>query len=454
MLPAPDPMLVATRATPLPILGSPLDILPSDSEENIASIFAGRHADSLRYVDAWGAWFLWDGCRWRKDDTLQAFSLARAVCRDLASGMSAREAKPVASAKTVSAVERMAKADRLIAATADQWDADPMLLNTPGGVVDLRTGQMRPANAADYMTKMTAVAPGGDCPLWQSFLGKVTGGDDGLVEFLQRALGYSLTGVTSEHALFFLYGTGANGKSVLLSTAAGILYDYHTTAPIQTFTASQNERHPTDLAGLRGARLVTATETESGQRWDEAKIKALTGGDKIAARFMRQDFFEFTPQFKLVIAGNHKPTIRSVDEAMRRRINLVPFTVTIPATERDHALGEKLKAEWPGILAWLIEGCRQWQSVGLRAPESVINATAHYLAAEDVTATWLDERCERDPAAWVASGALFVDWSVWAEANGERAGSQKAFSQGMEDRGFEQRKFQGKRGFSGLKLRH
>src|SRR5262249_4902153 len=150
-----------------------------------------------------------------------------------------------------------------------------------------------------------------------------------------RLLGYALTGLTIEHALFFLYGTGANGKSVLMSTVAGILGSYHRTAPIETFTASTSERHPTDLAGLRGARLVTAVETEEGRRWAESKIKALTGGDRIAARFMRQDFFEFTPQFKLVIAGNHKPGLRSVDEAIRRRFNLVPFTVTIPKAERD-----------------------------------------------------------------------------------------------------------------------
>ena len=183
----------------------------------------------------------------------------------------------------------------------------------------------------------------------------MTDGDHELVAFLQRVAGYALTGSTSAHALFFLYGTGANGKSVFVNTVAGILGDYHRTAPIETFTASSHERHPTDLAGLRGARLVTAVETEEGRRWAESRIKALTGGDKIAARFMRQDFFEFTPQFKLLIAGNHKPGLRSVDEAIRRRFNLIPFAVTIPDEERDENLTDNLKAEWPGILAWMIE---------------------------------------------------------------------------------------------------
>jgi putative DNA primase/helicase len=187
--------------------------------------------------------------------------------------------------------------------------------------------------------------------------------------YLQRAVGYALTGLTQEHALFFAYGTGANGKSVLLSTAAGLLGDYHKTAPIETFTASNSDRHPTDLASLRGARLVTATETEEGRRWAEARIKQLTGGDTISARFMRQDFFEFAPSFKLFIAGNHKPSLRSVDEAIRRRFHLVPFAVTIPSEERDSDLAEKLKDEWPGILAWLIEGCLEWQTEGLRRPK-------------------------------------------------------------------------------------
>ena len=179
------------------------------------------------------------------------------------------------------------------------------------------------------------MTPAGKCPIWLQFLAEITGGDQNLQDFLQRMFGYALTGVTTEHALFFLYGTGGNGKSVFINTISGILAEYHKPAPIETFTASQSERHPTDLAGLRGARCVTAVETEEGRRWAESKIKALTGGDRISARFMRQDFFEYVPQFKLIIAGNHKPGLSSVDEAIRRRFNLIPFTVTIPPEKRD-----------------------------------------------------------------------------------------------------------------------
>ena len=154
--------------------------------------------------------------------------------------------------------------------------------------------------------------------------------------------------------MFFAYGTGANGKSRFTDALAGLMGDYHTTAPIETFIASNVDRHPTDLAGLMGARLVTAVETEQGRRWAEAKIKTITGGDRVKARFMRQDFFEYVPQFKLLTVGNHKPGLRAVDEAMRRRMNLLPFVVTIPPAERDSQLGEKLRAEWPGILGWAI----------------------------------------------------------------------------------------------------
>ena len=187
--------------------------------------------------------------------------------------------------------------------------------------------------------------------------------------------------------------------------------DYCRIAPIETFTASISERHPTDLAGLRGARLVSAVETEEGRRWAESKIKALTGGDKISARFMRQDFFEFIPQFKLLIAGNHKPGLRSVDEAIRRRFYLIPFTVTIPAEERDPALLEKHKTEVPGILHWMIEGCLQWQQRGLAPPSVVTAATAAYLEAEDAIAAWIADCCEIDPNHWERRNDLFA--STW-----------------------------------------
>jgi putative DNA primase/helicase len=360
----------------------------------------------------------------------------------------------LASAKTVAAVERLAKADRWLAATVDQWDADPWLLNTPTGVVDLQTGKSRQHRHHDHMTKLTGVAPDASCPIatWLEFLNRIMGGNSDLVAFVQRLAGYALTGLTREHALFFLFGTGANGKTTFVNAITSCLGDYHRTAPIETFTDSKNERHPTDLASLRGARLVTAVETEEGRRWAESKIKALTGGDKIAARFMRQDFFEYAPQFKLVIAGNHKPGLRSVDEAIRRRFNLIPFTITIPLGERDEKLSDKFRNELPGILAWMIQGCLEWQTKGLAAPEEVKSATAAYLEAEDAITTWIDDCCQHDANAWEKTAALFASWTAWAEKAGEYVGSRKRFAERLEARGIMPVRRRDGRGFIGLRL--
>lgn len=310
-----------------------------------------------------------------------------------------------------------------------------------------------PHRREDANTKIATATPRGDCPAWQDFLATVTRNDAELKAYLQRVVGYCLTGVTSEHALFFLHGTGANGKSVFVTTISGILGDYATVAPMDMFMAATGERHPTDMAGLRGARLVTATETEQGRRWAESKLKTLTGGDRITARFMRQDFFEFIPQFKLVVAGNHKPAIRNVDEAMRRRLHLIPFTVTIPRSQRDQKLSEKLLAERDGILGWAVEGCREWQRIGLKPPAAVAAATEEYFEAEDSLGRWLDEKCERGPNLTETSAALFAAWKAWAEANGEFIASVKWLSENLVSRGFEQRRDHRARGFRGLRLR-
>ena len=402
---------------------------PAFSDDAIALRFADERAGDARHVK----WLRYDGICWRVDETVNTFDAVRATCRAVAlEANKASMRRTIASAKTVAAVERLARSDRRLAATTEQWDADPWLLNTRGGVVELRTGKLRPHRAENYMTKLTAVAPAGDCPQWLAFLERITGGNVELQRFLQRWCGYALTGSTREHALAFGFGTGANGKSVFTSTVTGILADYAVTAPIETFTVTQSEQHPTELARLRGARLVVATETEEGRRWAESKIKMLTGGDRTAARFMRQDFFEFAPQFKLWIVGNHKPGLRSVNEAIRRRFLLVPFDVVIPEAERDKDLAERLKAEWPGILRWMIEGALEWQRSGLAPPAAVTDATAAYLESEDAISLWLDECTVADPNAWESNSALFGSWKVWSERTGEYVGTQRRFLQNLE----------------------
>jgi putative DNA primase/helicase len=436
----------------VPIKAEPEVRPPAFTDEALALAFAQRHAGDLRYVAAWGKWLSWTGTHWRFDDTLQAFDHARQICREAAAACNKNQvASAIASAKTVAAVERLAKADRRLAATIDQWDADPWLLNTPSGVVDLRAGDIVARRPDQYFTKIPAVAPLGDCPRFLAFLSIITGGDVELQRYLRRAAGYALTGVTQEHVLLFGYGTGANGKSVLVNTVSGILGNYHRTAPIETFTASAADRHPTDLAGLRGARLVTATETEEGRRWAESRIKALTGGDVVPARFMRQDFFEYTPAFKLLIVGNHKPSLRSVDEAIRRRFHLVPFSITIESQDRDPELVDKLKVEWPGILAWMIEGCLDWQESGLRPPKAVLDATAAYLEAEDAISAWMEERCRRGVSEWESSSELYASWKGWAELAGEQPGTMKRFAQQLETRGLQPARRKHARGFNGIR---
>ena len=423
------------------------------SEDALAATFAAQHADGWRFVAGWGQWLTWTGSIWRREDTLQAFDLARQVCRAAASRAGAMKIKTkLSSAATIAAIERLARSDRRHATTTDVWDRDPWLMNTPSGVLDLRSSTAQPHRPELYMTRIAASSPKGDCPIWLGFLDTVTGGDAELQSYLQRMAGYCLTGVTSEHALFFLYGTGANGKSVFANTLTEIMGDYATVAPMDMFMATHGDRHPTDMAGLRGARIVTSIETEQGSRWAESKLKALTGGDRITARFMRQDFFEFTPQFKLLIVGNHKPSIRNVDEAMKRRLHMVPFTVTIPPAKRDKQLPDRLLAERDGIFAWAIQGCLEWQKTGLRPPPAVTAATEDYFEAEDAVGRWIDERCSVGSHLSASTAALFADWKAWAEASGEFTGSVKRFSEALIVRGFERHNTRAAKGFGGIAL--
>jgi putative DNA primase/helicase len=424
------------------------------TDDALALAFTETYAEDWCYVAGWGKWLVWDSRRWQADDTLLVRHLIRAICRNAATVASShRLAAKLAASSTVGGVEHLARTDRRHAATTDEWDADVWLMNTPGGVVDLRTGHLRAHDRADRMTKITTATPKGKPTLWLSFLNDVTGGDKDLQAYLQRVVGYCLTGSTAAHALFFLYGTGANGKSVFVNVVTTILGDYAANAAMDTFMDVRGDRHPTDLAGLRGARMVSSIETEQGRRWNESKVKAITGGDKISARFMRQDFFEYTPQFKLVIAGNHKPSIRNVDEAMRRRLHLIPFTVTVPTAKRDGQLTEKLLAERDGILAWAIQGCLDWQREGLKPPAVVVEATDEYFEAEDAMGQWIDERCIIGKAHREPISELFADWREWAERAGEYVGSIKRFSEEMTTRKFEKcRLHGGVRALAGITL--
>jgi putative DNA primase/helicase len=429
------------------------------TEDGIGLAFAKAHQDLLRYDHSIGKWFQWTGKAWRWDETRQAFSWSRRVCRTLAKEADA-EGKLLAilgKASTAAAVERFAQSDPVLAVTSAIWDRDPYLLGTPGGTLDLRAGQLRDPVREDHITKLTAVTPsdGADCPLWMDFLNQVTASDEKLIRFLQQWCGYCLTGDVTEHALLFAHGPGGNGKGVFLNTVSKIMGDYAVTAAMDTFTASQSDRHPTDLAMLRGARLVTASETEEGRAWAESRIKTMTGGDRIRARFMRQDFFEYDPQFKLTIIGNHKPVLRNVDDAAKRRLNMAPFVFKPPV--KDLKLEEKLQAEWPEILRWMIDGCLDWQQNGLIRPEVVTRATAEYFDEQDIVQQWIEDDCERGKTQFDTTAVLFKRWTDYAISNGEKAGTSKWFTQTLARLGYEPVKNtpgqHGKRGFKGISVR-
>lgn len=448
----------AIAPVPAPIPLPPPPVLQEQivTEDNAAMQFAAAFGDRLRYCHDSGQWYEWTGFVWQQNKTDKAFSWAREFVRHLSQHEPGKVRYVTGKAAFASSVERFCRSDPALAVTSDSWDKDQMLLGTPGGTVDLRTGVLRQSNPADGITRSTSVIPAAtaDCPRWWSFLTEATGGDVMLMCFLQAWAGYCLTGETREHALVFVHGLGGNGKSVFLNALTGIMGAYAANAAMDTFTASKGDKHPTDLAMLRGARLVTASETEEGRAWAEARIKAMTGGDPITARFMRQDFFTFTPQFKLTVVGNHRPVLKNVDDAARRRFNIVPFTQK-PAVI-DHQLEDKLRAEWPGILRWAIDGCLAWQMHGLVRPAIVSAATADYFSEQDLFGQWLDDRCEVEignPHKWETVAALYASWSSYARYAGDDAGSVKAFNPKMLTKGLQPSRKAQARGFAGIRLK-
>lgn len=409
------------------------------SEDALADAFADLYGESWRFVKPWGAWFEWDGEGWRKDETAKVDRLAVQITRQAlywpeAANMTPKERRQVNKRSTAGAVRDLAATDRRIAATMDGWDADSWLMGVPGGVIDLRLSKMVAAEPGQYITKRTAVAPAAGTPkLWLEYMARCHSGDEEIIAYLRRYAGYCCTGETGEHAMAFMYGTGRNGKGVFLETVSRILGDYAKTASINTFLEQKNPAHSTELARLHKARLVITEEASAGGKWNESRIKHMTGGGKITARFMRMDDFEFTPNFKLLVASNHKPSLRSVDEAIKARIHLVPFTVTIPPEERDPNLLEKLRDEWPQILAWMLEGCAEWQERGLTPPQRILDATTEYMQSEDILGDWLDARCAMEGECDGADA--YQNYNKWCDEQGHSAWSRIGWSRALMERG-------------------
>jgi putative DNA primase/helicase len=436
---------------------------------------AGCHGHELRHCAALG-WFTWDGRRWKKDETGAAMRFAKDTAELIWDEVKAAKkddqeamadwALVSQSASRLDAMLRLAASEERVAVAADVFDSDPWLLNVENGIVDLRTGALTRHDPARHITKLAPVAydEKAECPRFLRFLADVFEGNAELIRFVQKALGYALTGDVSFQVLFFLHGEGSNGKSTLITVVLHVLGDYAAPAAPDILLSRHGERHPTEIADLFGKRLVTCVEVGKGRSFNEALLKWLTGGDRLKARMMRMDFFEFAPTHKIFICANNKPRVRETDHAFWRRMRLVPFNVkfvdrAVGATgepgpgEKDPFLVEKLKAEAPGILRWMVEGCLALRAEGLAPPKDVEAATEAYRKGEDVLGAFVDECCVLRPDARVLKGALHDAYLAWAKTAGEGLVPTREFKKYLLERGVgEGRMHEGAKCWKGIGL--
>lgn len=409
-----------------------------------------QYGPELHWVNEFGNWIIWDSVRWRPDVDgeimRRAKSTARSIfCEATEPGLGKTEvsdlaahAKSSESLRGLRAMTELVKSELDISVTSANLDPDPMLIGTPTGTINLRNGEAVSPNPKHLITKSAGVAydPAATCPIWERVVREVFEEDVELVAYFQRLCGYCLTGCTNEHIIVFAFGTGCNGKSTLLTTLLSVMGDYAKQTPAETFSPKQSESIRNDVARLFGARFVTSVETQDGARIAESLVKQLTGGDRVTARFLHQEYFEFVPQFKIIIATNHKPIIRGDDYGIWRRIHLLPFTKTIPPEQRDKSLTEKLYGEREGILAWMVRGCLEWQHRGLDAPPAVLKATEEYRDSMDVFGQWLDECCVIAANATVQSKDAYTSYTKWSDSRRNKPMTQSPFSRKLEDRGF------------------
>lgn len=411
-----------------------------------AERFVARHGEDVRYCFPWAKWLVWSGSRWERDDSGRVHRLAKETVRSIYGEAAdtedegtrkaiAQHANRSEAEAKVRAMLDMARSE--VPVSPDDLDADAWLLNVPNGTVDLRTGELRSHSREDLVTKLAPVRydPSATAPTWEAFLERVLPGEE-LRRFVQRGAGYSATGDTSEQCMFINHGGGNNGKSTFQEALAGALGDYAMRTPTETLMVRRSGGIPNDVARLKGARFVTASETEEGRRLAESLVKDLTGQDTISARFMRAEWFDFKPTHKTWLATNHMPEIRGTDNAIWRRIRLVPWTVVVPPAERDRKLPEKLRAELPGVLAWVVRGCLEWRREGLRAPKEVRQATREYRAEMDVLAGFVADCSKVGEGEKAYARELYGTYKKWCKESGEEPESQKKFGGRLKERGF------------------
>ena len=420
----------------------------------------------VRYVPPWKSWVVWDGRRWLRDESGFAVELAKATVRgiyreatyaetdDERKALGKHALRSEAAAR-INAMLELARSEAGIPFNADAFDADPWLLTCTNGTVDLRTGALRAHSPEDLIPKLLPVSydAAAACPRWLEFLTHIMAGNADVVRFIQKAVGYALTGLTREQVFFLLRGEGSNGKSTMLDVLTTMLGEYASMASMDTFMQKKQETISNDVARLHGVRFVAATESEQNRRLAEALIKSLTGGDKVVARFLHREFFEFTPRFKIFLATNHLPTIRGSEHAIWRRIRLIPFTVTIPDDLADKEFKAKLAEEYPGILAWAVAGCRLWQAEGLGVPEAIRTAGAEYRAEMDVVGAFIADRCDVGRTCSAMNSSLYEAYKTWAQQSREYVMSHRAFSRALVERGFKQERTNSDRFWTGLAIR-
>jgi P4 family phage/plasmid primase-like protien len=451
------------------------DGMPAFTDTRNAQRFADRFGEHVRKDHTRGkkateGWRLWDGVHWARDQTEVVMLRAKEIVAELAAEIDSYNESAGMPANVLAMVRGYAlacestgrlgallqNAGSLLPATHETWDPDPYLLNCKNGTVDLHTGELLEHRPDRWQAKLAPVDYDPECktPVWDAFLERVFAGDADLISFVQRAVGVSLVGKVIEHVLFVMYGNGANGKSTFVNVWVSLLGDYSREAAIDLLVEHANPQHPTSIAELDGVRFVAVGELR-GQKFDEGLVKALTGGDARNARFMFQDSFVYVPTDTFWMATNHKPNIVGNSPGIWRRVRLLPFEVQIPSEEQDRDLGAKLRAEYPGILAWAVQGCLDWQAHGLGHAAAVDAATAEYRTEMDTLAAFLGDQCVIGPELSVPAADLYKAYETWSEEGGEKPTTQKWFGLRLGERGFTRRRFGKERHWTwiGLRLR-
>jgi putative DNA primase/helicase len=422
--------------------------LPNRTDLGNAELFARLNRDNVRFDHRAQRWLLWRKHWWAEDSDGRVLRLAKSVVRrrpqiaiaqmdDETVQQEFKWAMKSEARQRLEAMLALARADKLIADTGQNWDSDPWLLGVANGVVDLRTGKLRPGRQSDFITMHAEVPfdPNAQAARWLRFLEETFDANRELIDFVHRAVGYSLTGLTMEQCFFCCFGSGSNGKSTFLEVLRYVLGGYAHNMPFSTLELTARTAIPNDVASLAGRRMITGSETNEAAQWNEQRVKALTGSDSITARFLYKEHFTFSAVAKFWLAFNHKPRVSDDSHGFWRRVRLVPFQHKFEGDAQDKQLLTKLQAEAVGILAWAIQGCLEWQQQGLAVPEVVRAETQSYREEMDVIGQFLMERCVVDSNVSVTAKALWDEYYFWAADNGEKA-DRKLFAARLAARGF------------------